>query len=131
MLPSIRSLLLPFDSDEFLLTQLSFAVPSVGNQFPAFFRDTVIHTSDIWRQGFRVYHRTTRADEAACVREMGRTGATLPQLCGLLVESARPGEADLSDGGAPPDPTRRMAGLLDRWLAEGLIRGRRRVAGRS
>ena len=73
----------------------------------------------VWRQEFAVYHRTIGEDEHACLEEL-RSGATLPRLCDVMLASSRGAAADAVE--ARPEAERRMAGLLDLWLREGLIR---------
>ncbi len=73
-----------------------------------------------WRKGFSVFHRAIQEEEHACLREMSYGGATLPRLCDLILEifsSKAREDASMS----PSEATRRMASLLESWLADGLL----------
>jgi len=75
----------------------------------------------VWRQDFRVYHRSVGADEMACLKAMARSGATLPLLCEVVL-----GRLDGPPASAPAAErqaaaARRMASIMDLWLEEGLV----------
>ncbi len=72
----------------------------------------------VWRHGFKVYHRAVRADEHACLVLLRDDGATLPEIGDLILEHA----GKLGDGDQHDEATRRMAGLFELWLSEGLLR---------
>lgn len=68
----------------------------------------------VWRHNLAVFHRSMAADEATCLAAMARGGVTLPQLCEMILAT---GAEDV------PAATRRMAGLVELWLEDGLLHG--------
>jgi hypothetical protein len=62
----------------------------------------------VWRKGFEVYHRSTPADEEACLHAMASGEVTLAQLGDMV-------------GDAP-----RFASLLELWVRDGLLAVRAR-----
>lgn len=74
-----------------------------------------------WRQDLMVYHVTIEADEHACLVEMRDRGATMPRL-GEMVLARMEGARKGNPGALASAAARRMAGLVDLWLKEGLLR---------
>ena len=62
----------------------------------------------VWRRGFRVYHRSATAGEAACLRGAAR-GLTFAALCEVLLPHA--GE----------DTPRQAVGFLRTWLEQEIV----------
>ena len=73
----------------------------------------------VWRHGFKVYHRGVRADEHACLVLLRDAGATLPEIGDVILEHAAKRGVK---GSVQDEATRRMAGLFELWLSEGLLR---------
>jgi len=74
----------------------------------------------VWRHEFRVFHRSLGVGEVNCLRALSAEAVNLPALCEQLVEQqARDGEGERD----PQDTIREIAGLLGRWLADGILRG--------
>ncbi|MFQ5720164.1 MAG: putative DNA-binding domain-containing protein [Acidobacteriota bacterium] len=78
-----------------------------------------------WRQEFTVCHRSMPADESACLHRLGETGASLDELAAELLgasgETAAP-STRVGPGEHLPAVTRRLAALMDLWMADGVIR---------
>jgi len=78
----------------------------------------------VWRHGFRVFHRTMRSDEHACLVRLRDAGGTLPEVGDIILEhlgrEEGAGGAEGKDG-LQEEATRRMAGLFELWLSEGLL----------
>ncbi len=67
----------------------------------------------VWRQGFAVYHRTLPPTESPCLEAALRDGVALPELCEILMGGEK--EPDMQAA------MRTVAGLLGRWLKDGLV----------
>lgn len=67
----------------------------------------------VWRQGFAVYHRTLPPTESPCLDAALRDGISLTDLCEILMGR----EEDLDAEAA----MQTLAGLLGRWLKDGLV----------
>jgi putative DNA-binding protein len=76
----------------------------------------------VWRREFSILHRSIDADERACLLELARAGAGLPRLCEIILDASGVGPAADGETDRVAAATRRMAGLLDLWLEDGILR---------